>query len=86
MRRRKFIMLFGSAAATWPLAAYAQQPAMSRIGVVLGFNESDPVAQALVAAFREKLQTLGGRRDAIYKLMFDMPPMIATRYAPWQWN
>src|SRR5437867_1142790 len=70
MRRREFITVLGGAGATaaWPLAASAQQPAMSRIGVVMAFKESDPVAQSLVAAFRQELQKLGwtqGRNIAI---------------------
>jgi putative ABC transport system substrate-binding protein len=43
-----------------PLAAGAQQTGqMRRIGVLMGLAESDPGAQARVAAFREELQTLG---------------------------
>jgi putative tryptophan/tyrosine transport system substrate-binding protein len=63
MQRREFITLLGGAATSpvlWPLAARAQQPgAMRRIGVLMAYAESDPEAQAWVAAFREGLQKLG---------------------------
>jgi putative ABC transport system substrate-binding protein len=59
MRRREFITLLG-AAATWPLAARAQQPErMRRIGVLMAHAESDPEFQQYLAAFREELQKLG---------------------------
>jgi putative ABC transport system substrate-binding protein len=60
MRRREFITVVGGAAASWPLAARAQQPdRMRRIGVLMGYAESDSEGQAFVAAFREGLQKLG---------------------------
>ena len=60
MKRREFITLLGGAAATWPLAARAQQPNRMRlIGVLMGFAESDPVAQRIVTAFRSALPKLG---------------------------
>jgi len=43
-----------------PRIAGAQQPdRMRRVGVLMGFAEGDPVAQAQVMAFRQKLQKLG---------------------------
>ena len=55
MKRRAFIAALGSAAA-WPVVARAQQSdRMRRIGVLMGFPESDPEAQAYIAAFREGL-------------------------------
>ena len=60
LKRRELITLLGGAAAVWPLAARAQQgERMRRIGVLMGYAESDPEAQAFVAAFREALQKLG---------------------------
>ena len=44
----------------WPVAARAQQPGRMRlIGVLMGYAESDPVAQSEVAAFLGALTKLG---------------------------
>jgi putative tryptophan/tyrosine transport system substrate-binding protein len=60
MRRRDFIKAIASSAAAWPLAARAQQAErVRRIGIVMGFAESDPAGQAQVNAFRQQLRKLG---------------------------
>ena len=60
MRRRQFIVLLGSSAAAWPLAARAQQgEQMRRIGVLMGYAVNDREGQANFAAFQGGLQTLG---------------------------
>ena len=60
MRRREFITLVGGAAAAWPLAARAQQPAAQRIvGILMPYPRSDAGVQARVAAFRSALENLG---------------------------
>jgi putative ABC transport system substrate-binding protein len=59
MRRRKFITLLGGAA-IWPLTARAQQPErMRRIGVLTGYAQTDPDAQARFTIFQQRLHELG---------------------------
>src|SRR5262245_37895726 len=61
IQRRKFLAtLIGGAAAAWPLAARAQQPAqVRRIGVLMPFAEDHPVGQARAAAFLQGLRQVG---------------------------
>jgi putative tryptophan/tyrosine transport system substrate-binding protein len=61
MRRREFITLFGGTAATWPLAARAQQPAgrVYRVGYLTVASREQQLH--LIKAFEEGLRNLGYR-------------------------
>jgi putative ABC transport system substrate-binding protein len=60
MDRRTFIAGVAGSFFTVPLAARAQQSGrVRRIGVLMGYAESDPDAQANITALREALQKLG---------------------------
>jgi len=59
LRRRDFVTLLGGAAASWPLAARAQQvERMRRIGLLMGVAD-DREGQARVTALKQGLQDLG---------------------------
>src|SRR5262245_18409715 len=68
--RRSFITLLGGAA-SWPLAARAQQgERMRRIGRLVGFAESDPESPSPLAAFRHGLERLGWKEGHDFRVEY----------------
>src|SRR5438046_10466897 len=75
MRRRDFMALLGSAAATWPLAAHAQQPAkITRIGIL----DDAPMWQAFRQALRELGYVEGQNIAYEYRYGEGAPDRLAT--------
>jgi putative tryptophan/tyrosine transport system substrate-binding protein len=83
LKRREFITLLGSAAATWPLGARAQQPAMPVIGFLSSL--SAPVTSKRIPLFGQGLSETGyvvGRDVTVEQRLADgqydrLPALVA---------
>jgi putative ABC transport system substrate-binding protein len=75
LRRRNFITLLGSvAAAGWPLAARAQRgDRVRRVGVLLPYDENDPVFKPRLSAFTQALAALGWTDGRNVRMDFRWP-------------
>ena len=83
MRRREFITVLGGAAATWPLAVRAQQPAIPVVGFVVAASPAPYAAR--VNAFQKGMSEAGyveGRNVVVeYRWTYDqngrLPGLVA---------
>ena len=87
MRRREFITFLGSAAASWPLVARAQQgERVRRIGALMTGGENDPELKTYISAFTQALAGLGwadGRNVRMDLLQILLPPeTVGVRLSP----
>jgi putative ABC transport system substrate-binding protein len=80
IRRRKFLATLCGAAATWPLAALAQQPKVPTIGALVIGNISP---EQFWREFRQGLRDLGYVEGQNIRFEFRSAEDISTGFPSW---
>jgi len=82
MRRREFIKLIGGAAASWPLAARAQQQSLPVVGILSA--QSQVTETALLAEWEKGLNDTGyvGGQNVLFE--YSLLTAKATGWRCWQ--
>jgi putative tryptophan/tyrosine transport system substrate-binding protein len=70
VKRREFMALLGGAAVVTLGPVRAQQDQVRRIGVLMGYAETDPDTQARMAAFKDGLDRLGWKDGGNVRITF----------------
>jgi ABC-type uncharacterized transport system substrate-binding protein len=77
MKRRDFITLVCGAAVAWPIAARAQNAGrVARIGMLVGFRESDPEAKRRLEALLQRMRELGWVEGQNVRIDFRWTPDV----------
>ena len=81
MRRREFITVLGSVAATWPFAARTQQSeGVRRVGVLMNIAQDDPQSKVGVSAFERGLGERGWALGSKLQIEYRWGAGDANRY------
>jgi ABC-type uncharacterized transport system substrate-binding protein len=80
LQRREFIALMGGVAPVFSVASQSQRAErLQRVGVLMGYAETDTAAQSQVAALREELRKLGWEEGRNIQLDVRFPGSDAGR-------